>query len=99
MARDVYLIGLFDDSMSYYMVDQEEWDRFNATPGSVGEWRELDKAIVIPEITLSPEDYAEWVADGKPDDICPEGFDIMTIIKLVKDGVINVLDAAEGLEL
>lgn len=100
MAHDVYLIGLWDDYMTFYMVDQAEWDRLNSTHGSLGdmEW----KPLVIKELLdLTDEERAEFDAldeeegEGEYD----ASFDLDQILKLVKEGRINVLGTAEGLQL
>jgi hypothetical protein len=98
MAHDVYLIGLFDDFMSYWMVDQAEWDRMMQSSSSLGEmdW----KPLVIKELLdLTDEERAEFdrldEEEGEGEYECV--FDLDKIIKLVKEGKINVLGTAEGL--
>lgn len=100
MAHDVYLIGLWDDYMTFYMVDQAEWDRLMSTAGSLGDmdW----KPLVIKELLdLTPEERAEF---DELDEEEGEGeydatFTLEQILKLVKEDRINVLGTAEGLQL
>ena len=85
MAHDVYLIGLWDDYMSFYMVDKAEWDRIGQARGHrLGdmEWTPLDYKT-IPDIT--DEEFASFTLDE--------------ILNLVKEGKINVLGTAEGFQL
>lgn len=100
MAHDVYLIGLFDDYMTYYMVDQAEWDKMQTSHGSLGDmdW----KPLVIKELLdFTDEEREEY---DRLDEEEGEGeydatFDLDQILKLVKDGKINVLGTAEGYQL
>lgn len=100
MAHDVYLIGLWDDYMTYYMVDQAEWDRLSQTHGSLGdmEW----KPLVIKELLdLTDEERAEFdrLDEEEGEGEYDASFDLDQILKLVKEGKINVLGTAEGLQL
>lgn len=100
MVHDVYLIGLWDDYMTYYMVNQTEWDKMMASNVSLGdmEW----KPLVIKELLDLTEDEREEFdaldaeeGEGEYD----ASFDLDKILKLVKEGKINVLGTAEGLQL
>lgn len=100
MAYDVFLIGLWDDYMTFYMVDQAEWDRLSQTTGSLGdmEWTPL---VIKELLDLTNEERAEFDAldeeegEGEYD----ASFTLDQIFKLVSEGKINVLGTAEGLQL
>ncbi|MNV89392.1 hypothetical protein D3C71_1836790 [compost metagenome] len=82
------------------MVDQAEWERLQAIPGRLGDmsW----KPLVIKELLdLTDEERAEFDAldeeegEGEYD----ASFDLEQILQFVKDGKINVLGTAEGLQM
>ena len=98
MAHDVYLIGLFDDYMTYYMVDEAEWIKLGESNKSIGdmEW----KPLVIKELLdLTDEERAEFdeLDATEGEGLYDATFDLDQILELVKTGKINVLGTAEGL--
>lgn len=100
MTHDVYLIGLWDDYMTYYMVDQAEWDKIDNSPHSLGDM--VWKPLVIKELLdFTDEERAEFdrldaeEGEGEYD----ASFDLDQILQFVKDGKINVLGTAEGYRL
>lgn len=100
MAHDVYLIGLFDDNMTFYMLDQAEWDKEMSSHASVGEmnW----KPLVIKELLdLTDEERAEFdrLDEEEGEGEYDPAFTLDEILKLVKEGKINVLGTAEGYHL
>lgn len=100
MAHDVFLIGLWDDYMTFYMVDQAEWNRLSNTTGSLGDmdW----KPLVIKELlNLTDEEREEFdrLDEEEGEGEYDASFTLDEILKLVKEGKINVLGTAEGLQL
>ena len=104
MAHDVYLVGLFDDSMTYFLLTKEEFDKT-----SLSAMQEQDFQTFIAwdllEYMMSPEEFAEykaanWGTDGSGLVGSEEdAFNLDQILELVKLGKINVLGTAEGLQL
>lgn len=97
MVYDVYLIGLWDDYMTYWMVDQTEWTKMMVSRSPLGnmEW----KPLVIKEfLDLTDEEREEFdrLDEEEGEGEYEAAFDLDQILKLVKDGKINILGTAEG---
>jgi len=97
MVHDVYLIGLWDDSMAYYMVDQTEWDKLD-----IHDIRSMNfdtfTSWDLLEYSMSPEEFEEFKIqqgsnplEGTFEDVWSLG----QILELVKLNKINVLDTVE----
>jgi len=100
MAHDVYLIGLWDDYMTYYMVDQAEWDKLSKSRKSLGDmdWTPL---VIKELLDLTDEERAEFdrLDEEEGEGEYDASFDLDAILRFVKEGKINVLGTAEGLQL
>lgn len=98
MRHDVYLIGLWDDYMTYWLVDQAEWFKFSQSKSRLGdmEW----KPLVIKELLdLTGEDREEFDDLNDEENEYDASFTLDQILLLVKLDKINILGTAEGLQL
>ena len=101
MAYDVYLIGLWDDSMMYWLVDQAEWDKLDRRNMQVMNFTPFITWDLL-ETLMSPEEFEQYKVETGSDPLIgsiEDSFTLDQILDLVKTGKINVLDTAEGLQL
>lgn len=97
MVHDVYIIGLWDDGMSYYFVDQNEWSKLSRQSIHNGaftpyvSWDLLEYSMTPAEFEEFKQDQGDTPLEGTFEDV----WSLTQIIELAKLNKINILGTLE----
>lgn len=100
MAVDVYVVGLWDDYMTYWLLDKAEWDKLEHRSMQEGDFTPIASWDILAFL-MTPEElekYKEECGDDPLVGSVEDSLDLNQILQLVKAGVINVVETGEGLQ-